>query len=867
MRLPWPPGVTYDRFCQVSFADLQGQGYSSLVLTVPHMTPRHWRYDLIQVKPYLLSGTNNNLGAAANIVYRSSAQEWLDEKQQLTASKKTPISRLPFSVPLVSVQDRTDEIIGNQLTQRFSYRKAFYDTVEREFHGFGLQYATDCEAQAHDSREEGYTAPALRKTWFQVGLELDTPKDDYFSADPGAEPLGNTRLSRYHPADKCDQWVVPDASERTPMRYALTGQMLRSEIYPLDDPEGVPYTVEETRYAVRRLERPTGGAHAPYPVMQVLPVEVIAYQYERDASDPMCRKTLNLAWDEFGSLTHSVTVHYARRLSAADDPACSLDPDTLAPEKRWWCDAHDAAQQAYYLTENLAQFIDLTDPRGWRLGLPYLQRSNALVLNKGAGPTGLTPATISVEHFTAASADNPLNANAQRVLVGQSLQRYRKLSDGSTWPDGTADFLGLPDYLEIAELDHNALTAYDLLKGEDGTMPFDLEEKLIEVGYHRMPWVLGPALDAKPLWSVKRGFNTYAPLADFHQVSSVRQTQSHGVTLLRYDTHRCLSTSVTLPDGCETRADSIDYRLMLPSRLIDPNQNTQEVLHGAFGQVLATSLYGTERGRPVGFAPTAEYARPQDDSPAAAIGTPDLALGDVASAYFENPFSWMGRVPEADLLDCAWLNECVAHGDLLPGGYVRAGARWRVAADDLTPARQRLGLLLPSVLREPVHGLVLQTDRYPNDPEKQIRMAINCWDGFGRALQSKQKVEDGYAYQVQADGTLALDAEGKPITLQDVARWRVSERVEYNNKGQAVRVYRPYFANAWRYINDASFSQHGDHDKQFYDVMGRPTRTVLAKDGYLRRQTYLPWYTISEDENDTFEDVMAARVEAGVKPQ
>nr|WP_324187945.1 toxin TcdB middle/N-terminal domain-containing protein [Pseudomonas pisciculturae] len=865
LRLPWPTGVTYDRFCQVSFADLQGQGYSSLVLTVPHMTPRHWRYDALEAKPYLLSGTNNNLGAAASIVYRSSAQEWLDEKHELTARNKSAISLLPFSMPLVSVQTQLDEITGNQLTQRFSYRNAFYDTVEREFQGFGLQYATDCEAQAQEGQEDGYTAPVLRKTWFQVGPDLDPPRDDFFSADPSAVPLGSALLSHYHLADKSDQWVEPDATERVQMCYALSGLMLRSEIYPLDDPLGVPYSVEENRYAVRRLDPPTGGTHAAYSVMQVLPLEAVAYQYERDATDPMCQKTLGLAWDEFGNLTRGVSVHYARRMTAADDPACALDPGVIEPQKRWWCDAHDSAQQSYYLTETLAQFIHLTAPQGWRLGLPYLQRSNALVLSKGHGPAGLTPQTVSFEHFTAATADNPLNPTAQRVLVGQSLQRYRKLSDDSTWPDGQADFEGLPDYLEIAELDHKALTAYDLLKDEDGTMPFDLEEKLIEIGYHRMPWVLGPALEAKPLWSVKRGFNTYASLSDFHQVTSVRQTQSHGVTLMGYDIYRCLNTSVTLPDGCQTKVDSIDYRLLQPTRIIDPNQNTQEALHGAFGQVLATSFYGRERGEAVGFDPIAQYQRPDDDSPAKAIEAQGDALQGAATAYFENPFSWMGRVPDADRRDLGWLNECVAQGDLLPSGYVRASARRLTAKDDLTPARQRLLALLEAVSREPVHGLILQADRYPNDSERQIRMAISCWDGFARSLQSKQKVEDGYAYHVLEDGTLALGANGEPITLQNVMRWRVSERVEYNNKGQVVRVYRPYFAAAWRYINDASFSQHGYHDEQFYDPLGRPTHTVLAKEGYLRRQTYHCWYTISEDENDTYEEVMAAKAETGAK--
>ena len=53
-----------------------------LILTVPHMDPRHWRYDFVEAKPYLVNGTCNNMGASSSVSYRSSAQEWLDEKQE-----------------------------------------------------------------------------------------------------------------------------------------------------------------------------------------------------------------------------------------------------------------------------------------------------------------------------------------------------------------------------------------------------------------------------------------------------------------------------------------------------------------------------------------------------------------------------------------------------------------------------------------------------------------------------------------------------------------------------------------------------------------------------------------------------------------
>ncbi|MCD2476428.1 hypothetical protein LRN56_16710, partial [Staphylococcus aureus] len=79
-------------------------------------------------------------------------------------------------------------------------------------------------------------------------------------------------------------------------------------------------------------------------------------------------------------------------------------------------------------------------------------------------------------------------------------------------------------------------------------------------------------------------------------------------------------------------------------------------------------------------------------------------------------------------------------------------------------------------------------------------------DGFGRALQSKQKAEPGDAYQVDADGNVLLDDNGMPVVADTgtAPRWTVSGRVEYDNKGQPIRQYQPYFINAPQYVNDSS---------------------------------------------------------------
>ena len=854
LTLPWPDDVVYDRFCQVHVADLQGLGCTSLVLTVPHMKPRHWRYDFVSAKPYLLCATDNNMGAVSTIGYRSSAQEWLDEKRLRQAASRTPECRLPLAVPLVSTQTHYDEVTGNRLTRRFVYREGYYDPGEREFRGFGLLLSTDCESFADGPASEGFSAPLLSKTWYHVGRETHLSSEDYFNGDRVAVALEGHLLSLYHEADDSDEIIEPTAAELRQMSLALAGQVLRVETFAADGI--VPYTVKHNRYLIRRYDRPTGDDFAAYATMFVTPVESIVYRYEQRADDPVCVHVINLRWDAFGYVTLAVTVNHARRLRAGDDPDCQRDGNAIDAEKRWWCDAHDVTQQAYYLTQTRARFIHLDDPQGWHLGLPYQQRVDAWALDKNAG---VTAQTISYERFTRQGI--PQNLHTGPTLVGQSIQRYRDPSALSLYqplPDSTASFQALPDHEEVAELDPAALSAYDLLKDQQGELPFDLAQKLQAAGYHAMHWLFEPEDRVQPpLWSLKRGFSTYAPLAGFYHVLSVRPTMSHGVTDLRYDPFACLTTGVKLADGCETRVEKIDYRRLLPTRIVDPNRTVSEARYGGFGQVLVSTFHGSECGAPVGFAPLAEYQRPESEAPSDAIEAPAGALQQAAVAYFEDAFSWMGCVPEESRQDHAWFCACVSRGDVLPSGHIRASAR-RLSAPQAESARQRLQAVIATVAREPVYAATLQADRYPGDPQQQIRIIVTCWDGFGRALQHKQKVEPGPAYQVLENGALALDPHALPVSVYSETRWRVSERVEYNNKGLPVRLYQPYFADRHRYVDDAGFRTFGFYDQQFYDPLGRPTRTLLAK-GFMRRHRYLAWYSIDEDENDTWEEMMSAR--------
>lgn len=833
VQVPWPEGVRYDALCQVTLADLQGLGCASLILSLPHRTPdmkpAHWRYDFVAARPYLLAATNNNMGCNNTLTYRSSAQYWLDEKQQHVAKNEQPACYLPMALPLVARQQQLDEITGNCLTQRFSYFEGDYDGYHREFRGFARLYQVDSELPA-DELETGFTAPVLIKTWFHTGRTVDQPLKDCFAGDDEALPLGPTLLTRFHENDEANEIITPDPDTAREMAYALGRYVLRSETHPAESTDTAgPYTVTQQRYLLRQ-------PYAHHKSLLVLELETLSLQYDGFTDDPQGQHGINLKWNRYGQLAHGFVVHYARRRTALDTP-----PFEDEDENTWWRDAHDEQQQVFHIVENRAEYLHLIDETALRqrLGLPWRTRTNGLQRPKGEQPEGLNAGQISYEAFLE-HQDSP-QWNTARQLIALQEQSYL-LDDQQD-----IAFQALRGPLEVAELDKQALEAYDTVPA-----PFDIREELERIGFEPMKLFLpedSSEDEAKNLWSKKIGFATYQQLDGFFQISALQETQSHGVTTVAYDAYHLMTTAITLPDGCMTQVE-YDYHWLLPMHIVDANDNVQQALYGPGGVPLGITFHGTESGVPAGFDAIDTYRPPDDLTPGYAIDYPEDTLGRIASAVRTDELSWMGSL-DAGLTLAAQRNEWISARYLLPSGHVRASARRRLAQLTTPSASEGyLWALIQATVREPVHSVVLSADRYPDDSLQQIRIAISAVDGFGRALQAKQRVEAGQAYAVAEDGSLVLDGEGQPLQHLAERRWRVSERVEYNNKGSVTRIYRPYFADAWRYINDASLRLHGYHDQQFYDPPGRLVKVINAK-GHEAWHVHHPWYQCNHDYNDT----------------
>lgn len=863
--LPMPTGIRFDQLDQVQFADIDGSGSASLILTRTHIQPQHWYYNFAPHKPYLLSGYNNNMGTSSSLTYRSSAQEWLDEKQ----AEPNSVCDLPFAVQVVSQVVSLDEISGNQLTQHYLYRRGVYAGIDREFRGFGFVQHLDTNTFAHATQPDiPYSAPSLTRAWYhtgQEGAEL-RPGIAPFN-DPAIFKLGPPRLTwRNRQTGQDELLLEPDEATRYELYRALKGQVIRQEVYGNDAStlSRVPYSVQSNRLQVRQLQMAPDPVH--YGVALPIALEQLSVDYQRIEADPIVQQWVLLQSDEFGSPTWSVAINYARRPQPGSNPYPIEVPDAL------WASTYDEAQEPLRLTESRAINYNLVEPSVWRLGLPYQQRQNVLTYDADYSCYPLTRQGLGYEALVA--PDSLVGPSRLRVLAGQVVTYYFDATGTQALPPGKPPPpLALLHHVETAELDASALELY-------ADLP-DLADWLIDAGYLERSEVLNEGNGSAPfLWVIPSGFSTYVDAAgDWLPFYAPRSAQSTPIVAPQnfiYDRYSCVVLAVIDGLGNRTVAE-YDYRFLTPWRVLDANENPQEVLFDALGRVVAQSFYGTELSETgavtgVGFLPVSDF---NPDAQArrnigAALDDPEGAIQGAAGTYLYDPYAWMGAGPDGDRL-CADLSEPVKAA-LRHHHFLDWSGRWRSRAYAWARSKQHLAgvpdTLRPLVLtslRSPVQVAALVADQYPDEVVNihHVQIALSYSDGFGRPLQTKQKCPPGLAYVVNADGQLEL-SDGKPVERDTGAapRWAVSGRVEYNNKGQAVRAYQPYFTDQPVYLHDDQAYLWGYADTHYYDPLGREVAVVTAL-GYLRRAQYFPWFTIAEDENDTLQEVMASQAATG----
>jgi hypothetical protein len=619
---PWDvesfPAV--DDHSAVTVVDLLGSGTACLVWSspLPGAVGRQVRYlDLTGgVKPHLLAGYRNNLGAETRIGYGTSTTSFLADR----AAGRPWATRLPFPVHVVTQVETIDHVSRNRFVSRYAYHHGHYDGAEREFRGFGMVEQTDTEAVGTLSDSGTSSPPVLTRTWFHTGWFDPAGRisrhfaDEYWAGDPGMQ-LPDT--------------VLPDglsAAEAREACRALRGLALRTEVYALDGTaaEPLPYAVTEQNAAVRLLQ----PRSATYAVVFPHPRESVTLHYERQAvPDPRLAHTVTLDVDAFGNVLRSASIAYGRR-----QPDTTLSPASRAVQARLLATVTDDRYTEPVATaedhrtplpaeHRTFELLGLAQPAGRLLTVPEIAAAAAAARD------------VPPEDLDAATA--PPGQPARRLLAHDRV-RYRSDDLTGALPLGRSGVRALPfETYRLALTGGIVAAAY----GDRVT-----DAMLVEAGYVR---------EADGTWWVPSG-RVFHAATEVPAAEELAQARQHfflparhrdpfgAITTVAHDRYDLLPVLGVDAVGNRTEVEC-DYRVLAPRRVTDPNGNHTEVAFDLLGAVVGTARTG-KAGEQVGdtlagFVPDLTDAQIEADL-ADPLAAPHALLAGASTRMIHDLFAY-----------------------------------------------------------------------------------------------------------------------------------------------------------------------------------------------------------------------------------
>lgn len=833
-----------DNLSSVMAIDLLGKGTACLVWSspLPGDAGRPMRYiDLMGGgKPYLLISVVNNLGAETHVHYAPSTQFYLADK----LAGKTWSTRLPFPVHVVERVDTYDHISRNRFVTRYAYHHGHFDSIEREFQGFGLveqrdteEYATlEADGTLEDTTnwdEASHVPPVLTKTWFHTGAYVEEERisrqfagEYYREGDPslGEAGLSDAQLQAMLLDDTLlpASVLLPDGQrlawdlspkERREACRALKGSILRQEVYGQDGTEQTdrPYVVSEHNYAVELLQ-PEGPNS--YAVFLAHPRETLDYQYERKLydidgqkrADPRVSHNVTLAVDAYDNVLRSVAIGYGRRYDNPDPVLTDQDREK------------QRCSLVTYTENRYTNPVDEDD--AYRTPLPCETRNYELIK---VVPAANQPHVTNLFRFpemldaVAAASDGQHDLPYEDVAAAEAVQNapYRRLIEHVRTlyrPDDMGAAQGDSGaLLSLCELQSLALPGetYELAltpgllsdvyrRKRDNQSPEDLlptpSNVLVGTSGDRGGYV---DLDGDGHWWIPSGRVFYHPDPSATPQQEQNNARQHFFLPRRFADPFEQNTTVDyghdlLPVSTEDAVGNTitalnDYRVLRPQLITDPNGNRSAVVFDALGLVAGTAVMGKENEN----------------------------LGDSLAAFDAD----LGRAQ----LDAFFAD---------PKGQ---------AADLLGTATTRIAYDVGSYYRtqdpsQPPYAATLAREQHMSGLQENqstpIQVSFSYSNGFDREIQKKIQAEPGPV----AEGGSDIDP-----------RWVGSGWTVFNNKGKPVRQYEPFFTDTHCFEFDVRI---GVSPVLFYDPVERVVATLHPNHTW-EKVLSDPWRQETWDGSDT----------------
>ena len=823
----------------VRVVDLFGTGTACIVWSFDAGTVAEGPLKVLDVcggrKPHLLIEMRNNLGAFTRIEYAPSTRYYLEDLRRGRPWRTS----LPVPVQVVARTEFVDAVHRTRSISTYRYHHGYYDGAEREFRGFGRVDRLDAEffSETGSSFSDPvlgdlvvpdatmFAAPVLTRQWFHHGVYFDPEREvdhrsllesyaeEFYTGDPKARAPLPPRFE-----DATGRETAP-ADLRLAHR-ALKGAPMRVEVYGLDgarteEAPGHPYAVTETRYVVREVQ-PVGLAGQD-PVFQPHDIDKIEYTYDRQPNDPRISHALVLERDGFGQTLQSVAVAYGRR---TPDPALELR-DQLVQARAHLTYSHTRLTNAvdtdvaYRLPVSCETVVyELT---GFAVASAdgYFSPSD-FVRDDGAGPTLVFDRDRLPTDVEGGGRERRLLQHARTffrpddlgVSVGDPLALLPLGAlESRALPGDTHQLALTPDIVDQVYVASNKLTvaeAEQWLTGEGGYLHSQGHPGWW-VGANRTFYSANTTDDAATELAEAEAhfFRARRSRDPFHTVA--RSTES----TQRYDDYDLLVVEARDPLGNVTTVQTeddqgvvavrLDYRVLQPFWTTDPNGNRRRVVFDTLGRVVGTAEMG-KPGQAVGDSLVGFVADLSDvdrerffDAPDPHSVAPDL-LGDASSRMVYD-----------------------AH---------RFFRTWQAAPDD------------PSQW-QPVYSAAIARETHAADLAPGTRVetsvAFEYYDGAGRSAQNKIRAAPG-----------AVDGTGTANP-----RWIGSGWTLFDNKGQAVRKYEPFFSRQPVRGHRFEFAAtYGVSPTVLRDPIGRVVAT-LRPDHTWTKVVAGPWRQTTWDANDT----------------
>lgn len=829
----------------VRLADMMGTGISGVLWTSD--VGRLARASMFFLdftggrKPYLLNNINNCMGAVTRIMYAPSTQFYLDDEKKYETRWKTT---LPFPVQVVARVETIDELSQGKLTTEYSYHHGYWDGAEREFRGFGRVDQRDTEvfdSYNPANQPEGgqafnvmpassFSPPTETRTWFfqgPVGDEFGEWEEPDFANEfwPGDSQVFT------RPETVTDFLKdLPRRARRDALR-ALKGNKIRTELYAIDGTErqNQPYTVTEHLYGIMPL--PVGEALPEKPDQWQLKLFfpcVLAErttQWER-GDDPMTRFTFTGDYDKYGQPCSHINVAVPR----GRDYLKSFTPEELS----------NHSVEAYLAT---LQRTIYADPKaGQPLIVNRVARTTSYeIINDGETISDPRP---SVFHLV----ESIKSGSAKKRATGQVLNFY----DGQPFdglPGGEVGEYGALVRIEILVLTEDILREAYKSGAEvsdppeqppyllpDGSPPWTAEypqefcDQLPSLAGYKFRPGGGDNDDLRGYFAIseRRSYDFHNQPADNQKglIEITRDALGHD-TVIGYDDFKFLPAEITDAAGLQTKA-SYDYRVLQPYELTDFNGNRMHFTFTPLGLLRSVAVMGKE----------GEQKGDMKDRPSTLLQYDFMA-------FHNSPVNQRQPI------------------------FVRTIKRERHAWDLVDEENQKRSENGEPPLTEAEIQLMFAEVEIENFPGRFIQ-SREYSDGFGRLLQTRTQAEEvffgdplfGGGVLSSDQSVIPGDAIGEQITQGVSPSVVVSGWQMYDNKGQVIKKYEPFFSTGWEYAPPAD-DELGQSTTMRYDPRGH-TISIANPDGSEKRVVYgipidlddpqdfipTPWETYTYDAND-----------------